>query len=243
MGTLIGLDVSVYQGNVDWEKAKSAGCQFAFIRCTFGVKVDTQFKRNWAEAKRVGIPRGAYGWCIDKMNQVSNATLFWEQIKNDPGELPPVVDFEKYGATYVGFSALQLYVETLEKLGKRKPIIYTSKGYWTSLADYKNQYWALSYPFWLAQYTTSMNPVLPLPFTHWDFWQYSADGNNRGYEFGAESASIDINRFNGDIIDLYKLMGADIVDPNDPLPTNDLKDLSARVVNMELWARGIGYKG
>jgi len=245
MSEILGIDVSQYQGQMDWDKAKSAGVRFAFIRCAFGYVLDKQFKRNWQEAKRVGIPRGAYGWCLDGYNQVSLATYFWEQIKDDPGELPPVVDFEKYGATWVGFAALQQNIETLEKLCGRAPIIYSSYGYWTSLRDYKNQFWALKYPYWHAQYTTAATPKIPAPFTDWTFWQFSADGNKRGSEFGAESQSIDIDRYNGGEKEFSEFIGASESGETEPTPINEDKaiaTLSERVSRLEKWARELAYK-
>ena len=230
---------------MNWHTAKDAGVQFAFIRCTFGLSLDSQFKNNWAGAKAVGIPRGAYGWCLDGYNQVSLATYFWNQIKDDPGELPPIVDFEKYGSTYVGFSALQQYVETLESLCKRPPIIYTSYGYWSSLKDFAKQYWATKYPYWHAQYTSAGTPRIPPPFEDWTFWQWSADGNGKGPEYGAASASIDLNRFNGDMADLQKLIGYEVVDPPvvPPVVPPVSSDFEFRLGNLEGWARSIGYKG
>jgi lysozyme len=59
MSNMIGIDVSTYQSVIDWDKAKAAGAQWAFIRACFGKSKDAQFDRNWSESKRVGIPRGA----------------------------------------------------------------------------------------------------------------------------------------------------------------------------------------
>ena len=62
-----GIDVSRWQGEIDWAKVKDAGTRFAFIKATEGGDhVDPNFKRNWIEAKRHGVPRGAYHfvwWC------------------------------------------------------------------------------------------------------------------------------------------------------------------------------------
>jgi len=238
---LNGIDVSQWQGVMDWNKAKAAGVQFAFIRCTFGFSVDNQFKANWAGAKAAGIPRGAYGWCLDGYNQVSLATHFWNQIKDDPGELPPIVDFEKYGSTWVGFSALQQNIETVESLSKKVPMIYSSYGYWSSLKNYSTQYWATKYPYWHAQYTSAATPKIPAPFDKWTFWQWSADGNGKGATYGAKSSAIDLNRFNGDAIDFAVFMGAEVIepDPQEPPPS----DYIDRLTKLETWARGIGYKG
>ena len=53
-----GLDVSEFQGNVDWEKVKAAGYQFAMLRAGYGFNtIDPQFKRNASECNRIGLPR------------------------------------------------------------------------------------------------------------------------------------------------------------------------------------------
>lgn len=217
---MIGIDVSQWQGVMDWDKAKAAGVQWAFIRACFGTTKDTLFDRNWAESKRVGIPRGAYGWVINGANQVNNADKFIGFLGNDQGDLAPACDFEKYKSggvvKYPTFAELRTFVERVEVLAKRKPFIYTSTGYWKSLANSTLQTWAVKYPYWHAQYTSTSTPTIPAPFPTWVFWQYSADGNGRGREFGAQSSAIDLNRFNGDMMDLQKLLGVEVIEPPKP---------------------------
>ena len=233
-----GVDVSSHQGIFDWDKAKEVGVRYAFLRCTFGKLLDTQFQRNWAEAKRVGIPRGAYGWCLFNANQVSMATLFVKQLKDDYGELPPVVDFEKWGDGWVGFGALQLYCETIEKLMNRKPIIYTSYGYWESLRDFSGQFWATNYDLWLAQYTGNVVPYrIPKPFEDWKFWQFTSVGDGNAYGVPKKGSPIDLDRFNGDEVAFQKYIKGVI--PTPP-PTSNLE---SRVAKLEAWARTQGYGG
>ena len=235
---ITGIDVSYWQGDMDWVKAKSAGVQFAFIRAHYQGGKDTKFDKNWAETKRLGIPRGAYGWVIPGRNQVTEANKFISYLDGDFGELAPVCDFEKYNGNPT-FGELRTFVERVEVLVKRPPFIYTSTGYWRSLLNSTMQSWAaVRYPLWIAHYTKAAAPTIPAPFSKWTFWQWSADGNGRGAEFGAQSSAIDLNRFSGDVIDFQKLIGADVIEP-------DLPDtaLSARVDRLESWARGIGYKG
>ena len=218
---MIGIDVSQHQGVIDWDKAKAAGVEWAFIRACFGRAKDTRFDYNWAESKRVGIPRGAYGWVINGANQRDNADLFMSILGDDRGELPPACDFEKYTESgtqltrWPTFGELRTFIERVESIDKRKPFIYSSGGYWRSLVNSAAQTWAVKYPYWHAQYTTAPVPAIPAPFTNWTFWQYSADGNGRGKEFGAQSGSIDINRFNGDALDFHALISnGELIDPS-----------------------------
>ena len=241
-----GIDVSHHQGEVNWDKAKSAGVVFAFIRAEFNLAKDNQFDRNWSEAKRVGIYRGAYGWVmgspISNVNQYNHASFLWNIIGQDPGELPPVCDFEssKGGLSTPAFGALQAYVIALEKLAGRKPMIYTSWGYWRRWAPFATQYWALNYPLWIANYTSKPQPLLPLPFTTYNFWQWSADGNGKGYEYGVpkQGTSIDLNRYNGDMDSFLKFVGSGATIPIPPTQST----IETRVTKLEEWAKTMGYK-
>ncbi len=235
-----GIDVSVYQEVMDWQKAKDHGVVFAFIRACYGLAKDKQFDRNWAEAKRVGIYRSAYGWVLDPVNQINNAAFFWRLIKNDPGELPPTCDFElatlNGKVSEPGFSALQLFMRTMEGYCKRKPILYTGTGYWNRFAEHATQYWVLDYPLWIAQYNNAAQPTLTKPFTTYKFWQWSGV-NNFGNDYGVPKAGapIDMDRFNGSDDDLKALMATG----NIPIPITPLEQ---RVSNLEVWARTQGYK-
>lgn len=212
-----GIDVSSWQEKFDWDKAKAAGVHTAYIRTTFNRMVDTQFKRNWQEAKRVGIARGAYGWVISDQNQVANADLFVDQFRNDPGELPPAADFEyctywtggRKLVSQPGFAALQAFITRVEKF--QKPLIYTSPGYWNGLANHKNQTWALDYDLWVANYTTREQPSLPSVWASsgksWRFWQYTAAGDGHVYGTPRAGMGIDLNRFNGDVFNLLDYIG------------------------------------
>ena len=93
-----GIDVSNWQGDIDWDRVRAAGTQFAFIKATEGGDyLDPKFKQNWLAAKRVGIPRGAYHmvyWCRAAHEQ---ALWFILNVPNDPDALPPVLDLEWNG--------------------------------------------------------------------------------------------------------------------------------------------------
>lgn len=226
---------------MDWVKAKSAGVQFAFIRAHYQGGKDTKFDRNWTETKRLGIPRGAYGWVIPGRNQVTEANKFISYLNGDFGELAPVCDFEKYNGNPT-YGELRTFIERVETLTGKLPYIYTSYGYWTSGAGYANQTWAAKYPLWHAQYTSAKTPTIKPPFSTWTFWQWSADGNGKGAEYGAKSSAIDLNRFNGDAIDFQKFLGADVIPPVE-LPDPPDTATSARIDRLERWARNIGYNG
>jgi lysozyme len=236
---LTGIDVSKFQYEIDWQTAKAQGITFAFIRACYGLTKDPLFERNWTEAKKAGIYRSAYGWCLLPGNQTNNAAFHWKLIKDDPGELPPTVDFESFGTSKPGFSALQLYMTSLENLCKRKPIMYTSKGYWMQFKEHKEQYWILEYPFWIAQWNNNPAPSLPQPFETWTFWQWSSDGNGLGQQYGVpkKGTSIDLDRFNGSMDDFTVLING-VGIPSQP-PVTPVEE---RLTKLETWAKTKGYK-
>src|SRR3954447_21799703 len=93
-----GIDISKWQGNVDWASVRAAGTQFAFIKATEGGDhVDERFRTNWDGAARAGVPRGAYHfvfWCRSAKEQMD---WFKRNVANDPSALPPVLDVEWNG--------------------------------------------------------------------------------------------------------------------------------------------------
>src|SRR5919106_1214014 len=93
-----GIDVSKWQGKIDWASVRAAGTQFAFIKATEGGDhVDERFLENWHGAQQAGIPRGAYHfvyWCRPAHEQ---AAWFKRNVPQDPDALPPVLDVEWNG--------------------------------------------------------------------------------------------------------------------------------------------------
>ncbi|MBL0015595.1 MAG: hypothetical protein IPP17_03940 [Bacteroidetes bacterium] len=90
-----GIDVSRYQGKIEWAKVKQAGIRFAFIKATEGTDyVDPYFAVNWDEAKDKGIARGAYHFFRPAQDGKAQAEHFLKQVKWTKGDLPPVLDLE-----------------------------------------------------------------------------------------------------------------------------------------------------
>src|ERR1700757_3658589 len=93
-----GIDVSHYQGKIDWKKVTQAGVNFAFIKVTDGTNsTDSYFAANWMNARQAGIRRGAYHFFRAQEDAALQAKQFVAALGNDVGELPPVLDFEVLG--------------------------------------------------------------------------------------------------------------------------------------------------
>jgi len=236
MANVIGPDVSFYEDDpetpqgIDYVKMR-ASAGYVIIRAGQNIWVDSDFKLNWREAKLAGIPRGAY-WFYDSRTEPKRQAELWvEQFAGDFGELPLFADFEEtYKGQYSGWRSWYTFLERVKQLVNGKEIaIYTAYYYWrdnapnatlqASSLEYFHQY-----PLWIASYETAV-PLIPKPWAagEWLFWQYSESGDGR--LFGAESNSIDVNYFNGDLAALkarFKLSDTPPPPPNpDPIPVGD----------------------
>ena len=236
--TILGIDISKWDGNWDASKAKLAGATFVFIKASQATFTDPQFKANWQKAKDAGLIRGAYHYLDYTKPGIDQANYFADLLKNDPGELPPVVDYELRRTDNNPSAALGFLRDCLDQLTKRtelfedmsikRPMIYTGPGFWMEYGDQtKSEYW-IQFPLWNGHWITSNSPKVPMPWTMWHFWQFTSKGP--GEAFGSESLSMDMNRFNGTLNELMEFAGirVPVVNLNEKLET-----LNEKVVNLE----------
>lgn len=181
--TLIGIDVSNHQGDIDWETVKNSGVEFAFIRIGYGhnreakIMEDEKFRKNLEGARNVGLKVGLYFY--------SYATEIWEAeeqanwiVKTLNGEkidLPIVFDYE----TWKSFPTYNINIADLNKVAKRFLDILHGNGYEGmnySSKYYLNTIWDLSeYPTWLAHYVSKTNYD-----KDFKVWQFSNTGEVPG---------------------------------------------------------------
>ncbi|MBI5490086.1 MAG: hypothetical protein HY905_22320 [Deltaproteobacteria bacterium] len=192
--TLQGIDISYYQGTIDWDAVAADGIDFAFIRVSDGVGFeDPEFDRNWAEAARVGIARGVYQFFRPGQDPVAQADLLISRMGAlGPGDMPPVADVEDAdGESAATIAAnLAIWMDRVEAAIGRPPIIYTGLYFWRDSvggADFAE------HPLWIANWGVSC-PNIPDPWTDWLFWQDSASGSIAGI-----SGDVDTDIFNGDM--------------------------------------------
>ena len=191
---VFGVDVSSYQGTVDWHTLAGQGVDFAFIKATEGSRLqDKQLAANWAGALEAGVRPGAYHFLSYDSPGETQADNFIDLVPVTQGALPPVVDIEFYGP-YLDTppekeqvqAILDPLLERLEAHYGVKPILYvTYRSYYSYLTDAKYA----GYPIWCSSPTVF--PLLP----RWDFWQYSHSAKLEGYH-GAQPL-IDLNVFRG----------------------------------------------
>ena len=163
--TTIGIDVSKWQGNIDYQKVKEAGVEFVFIKIggQNGIGkdyyIDSKFERNIKGFNEVGIPVGLYFYTYaDSISEAKKQALWIiEQVKDYKIDLPIAFDWENWSSFnkfHVSFNTLTncalSFIETLEKHGY-KGMLYSSK-------NYLEQIWLPNKAdVWLAHYTTKTN--------------------------------------------------------------------------------------
>lgn len=114
-----GLDVSEFQGNVDWEKVKAAGYQFAMLRAGYGFNtIDPQFKRNASECNRIGLPIGVYWFCYALTPEIARqeADGCLKAISGYRLDYPVCYDIEQASVNYAAQNGVTFTPETVGKI-------------------------------------------------------------------------------------------------------------------------------
>ena len=204
-----GIDISHYQERVNWEKLRNASIgdapvSFVFIKATEGEKLfDDNFNRNFANAKRNDLIRGAYHFFVPGVNPKKQAEFYLNIAQLEPGDLPPVLDIEKKGdlTPQQLRRDVKIWLDLVEKEYGVKPIHYT--GYKFKV-DYLNTSEFDAYPYWIAHYY-----VGELAYKgKWTFWQHTDCGKVSGIK-----GFVDCNIFNGTFEDLQQLT---LPEPEEP---------------------------
>ena len=164
-----GIDVSHYQGQIDWQQMREQGIGFAYIKATEGSSyVDECYKQNMTDAENAGIAAGAYHFFSFESPGETQAEHFIQTVGGD-GTLIPVVDVEYYGNKRqnppdAGAVRLELthLLQILEAQYGCKPMIYSTQPFYQRFLE---GYFA-DYPLWIR------GVYLP-PVQKWAVWQYS----------------------------------------------------------------------
>jgi GH25 family lysozyme M1 (1,4-beta-N-acetylmuramidase) len=237
-----GIDVSVHQGNIDWQKVKNAGIDYAILRCGYGSDIasqdDTQFARNMAECEKVGMPFGVYlySYANSVEKAKSEAQHVLRLIGNHKLQYPIYYDLEDSKTTGKCSNALILemakaFVDTLE-----------AKGYWVGI--YANTYWNNTYltdkwydtkARWVAQYASKCTYN-----GDYGMWQYSSKGKVDGIQ-----GNVDMNYCYVDYPTQVKLAGkngykATTVKPA-PQPLKSIDEIAQEVLDNK-WGVGTERK-
>jgi len=196
-----GIDVSHYQGRIDWEKLLLTNetdypIQFIFMKATEGrMLADDAFEQNFALARKYGFIRGAYHFFSPKADALKQANFFIRTVKLQAGDLPPVLDVELTGRKNKKElqESLKIWLNRIEAHYGVKPILYTSYKFKTKYLDDPS---FDAYPYWIAHYYVDSVAYKG----KWDFWQHTDVGTVEGIK-----EEVDLNVFNGSIDELRAL--------------------------------------
>lgn len=196
-----GIDISHYQGSIDWvqltsNKTTKFPIHFVFMKATEGVDhADDTFPFNFDQAHRYGFIRGAYHFFSPKTDPHKQADFFIRTVQLIPGDLPPVLDVETIGKStpHDLKIAVKTWLDRVESHYGVKPILYTSYKF---KSRYLNDSVFNTYPYWIAHYyVDSVKYEGP-----WHFWQHTDVGNVPGIK-----EEVDLNVFNGSLEELVDM--------------------------------------
>jgi|GEM_PF-1331306 len=171
--TLWGIDVSFYQGTIDWNKVKAAGVDFAILRAGYEYTKDSKFEEYYAGAKAAGIPVGVYLYTyadnVDEATKEANALLSF--LEGKTFEWPIYIDVEE-SAKYSQYSK-----DFVSNLVLTELEILEAAGYFCGVytytyfaKNYINMSLLSAYTTWIAEYSSTCSYA-----GAYDMWQYSSD--------------------------------------------------------------------
>ena len=210
-----GIDISAYQGVLDWDIIAGHVPTVMFAGIRAGISwgyTDKWFTRNQEEAKRVGIPRTFYHVFYPAENAARQVANLKKIVGDDIGELPITADVELvHNVPRSQFAKnLKLYLDEIEKVFGRKPIIY-SRGEFInySVGDEFTKPYGNSYYWWMAHYNNTPGVErVELPAIPHNVNMDKVILHQNGDKFkaiGGTSSSMDFNRWLGSSEDFYEI--------------------------------------
>lgn len=185
-----GLDVSEFQGEVNWEQVKNAGYKFAMLRAGYGYgTIDSQFHRNASECTRLGIPFGVYWFCyaVSPQAAVQEADGCLNTISGYHLEYPVCYDIEQASVAYMTGQGVTLTPELARQIvssfcnrieeNRYFAMFYTNRSF---LDSYLGSQIARRYAFWYARYADTFDN------TDCGMWQYTNQGRVPGISGDAD---------------------------------------------------------
>lgn len=215
-----GLDVSEFQGVIDWERVKAAGYQFAMLRAGYGFgTLDTQFRRNAAECNRIGLPIGVYWFCyaISPETAVQEADGCIKALSSYRLDYPVCYDIEQATVTYAAengvFLTASLATQIVQAFCKRvEELGYYAMFY--SNRNFLNTYFPADlserYALWYAYYNSQFDG------TNCGIWQYTSEGSVPGI-----TGNVDLDEGYIDYPSVIRGAGLNHLDGSVPPPGTD----------------------
>lgn len=227
-----GLDVSEFQGNIDWTQVKKAGFQFAMLRAGYGYRTpDQQFRRNAAECNRIGFPAGAYWFCyaLSPEDAIQEADGCVEVISPYRMEYPICYDIEQASVNYAAQNGVTITPELATQIVTAFCNRIEERGYFAmyySNQDFLNTYlpWEMAhrYALWYAHYDKRYDGI------DCGIWQFTNTGSVPGI-----SGNVDLDTSFADYAAIIRQAGLNHLDSKPappPTPTPPPADYITYVV-------------
>lgn len=198
-----GVDVSIFQKDIDWKGLESEGIDFAFIKATEGSShIDKNFEKNWKESHKTNMKVGAYHFMSYDSSGEKQAKNFISQVNKRSRFLPPAVDVEFYGE-YIKegmhpsksqmYKVLDVLLDEFEDEYNVKPIIYTNTYIYDTYISGRYD----DYEIWISAHDI---PKKLNDGKKWTFCQYTFYDKSQYIANGEKY--VDMNVFNGSKWDL-----------------------------------------
>lgn len=189
---LKGIDVSRWQGDIDWEAVKGSGIDFVIIKITGadnGLYTDRRAIFNVTNARNVGFTKiGGYHYAYYKnVNEANKEASYFKSIASELGLDFAVLDIEYKGATGDLTEASIAFLESISTIAQ--PVIYASPSFIKSHFNAA----ITEYPLWIAHYGVDA-PATPL-WSDWQIWQQRSNGSTSGI-----TGDVDINVMKSDFL-------------------------------------------
>lgn len=203
---LLGVDVSRYQGEIDYDLLYDQGVRYAFIKATEGrAHLDPFFYENFKKGMRSDVRIGAYHFFLFDIPGKDQGQYFVDHVPNEKDLLPPVIDIEHYGK-YINnpmdydtvYKEMSDLIDVLYNKYQKYPIIYCN---YYIYKDYIQGNFE-ECDIWFRSISEEI-PELP-DGREWKFWQYSETGELEGYGGSGFTDYIDLNYFDGTMRELNR---------------------------------------
>jgi GH25 family lysozyme M1 (1,4-beta-N-acetylmuramidase) len=227
-----GIDVSEHQGNIDWDKVKNAGIQFAILRLGWignhnNHTLDSKFERNYNECKRVGIPVGVYvyNYCVSESAAQSGANWTVDKLQGKKLDLPVYIDMEDSSGTGLGKTLntnICIAFNSIIENSGRWAGVYANLNWFNNYLN--KDVLVPRYTSWIAHYGVSPDKYKG----QYDMLQYTSSGDVSGV-----GGHTDMNEMYRNLVDEIKGNNSG----NQPAPTKSVDELAHEVIDGK-WGNG-----
>lgn len=174
-----GVDLSHYQGLVNFQQVAAAGLDFVYLKATQGTDyTDPTYAQHASAVAKTALLHGAYHYFQPDQDPVAQARHFVQQVRMSRHSMPPMLDVETVGQASADTirKGVLIWLQHVHQALNCRPILYSYGDFWQqNLGPALN-----AYPFWLADYSKSLQ--VPTGLQNLRLWQYSATGRVPGIE-------------------------------------------------------------